>query len=386
MKIAILHEMLIKLWGAEKVVEKFMKMYPEADLFTLIYDEKKVEKIFPKSKINKQVFKLPSQKRYNLLKKQRFCLPLMPISVEMLDFSEYDIVIISSSGFAHWAITKPECKTIAYIHAPARYMWDWTNEYKKDLNVPNFIRPIFNYFLNKKFLELRQWDYMASKRADIILANSSNTQNRIRKYHRNKSEVLHAPIEISRFNKFSNTQKKDYYIIISMLAHYKKIEVAIEAFNKMSDKKLLIVWGWDYKWELEKMVKPSPNLSQGERNNKSNITFVWPKYWDEMVELLASAKWFIFPWEEDFWMAPVEALACGTPLFALKAWWLLETNIEWKTWEFFENKDWDDFVENFIKFDENINNNKYKKEDLLNQAKNFWEEEFEKRIRELVGG
>jgi len=372
MKIAILHEMLIKLWGAEKVVEKFMKMYPEADLFTLIYDEKKVEKIFPKEKINKQVFKLPSQKRYNLLKKQRFCLPIMPISVEMLDFSEYDVVIISSSGFSHWAITKPECKTIAYIHAPARYMWDWTNEYKKDLKVPWIIKPIFNYFLNKKFLELRQWDYMASKRADIILANSSNTQNRIRKYHRNKSEVLHAPIEISRFNKFKNTSKKDYYIIISMLAHYKKIEVAIEAFNKMRDKKLLIVWGWDYKKHLESI-------------SEKNIEFVWPKYSNEMVELLAAAKWFIFPWEEDFWMAPVEALASGTPLFALKAWWLLETNIEWKTGEFFEDKDWADFVKNFIKFDENINNNKYKKEDLLNQADKFWEVEFERRIRELVG-
>jgi len=120
-------------------------------------------------------------------------------------------------------------------------MWDWTNEYKKDLKIPSFIRPIFNYFLNKTFLDLRQWDYMASKRPDIILANSSNTANRIRKYHRNISEVLPPPIEISRFNKFKDTTKKDYYIIISMLAHYKKIEVAINAFNKMPDKKLLIV-------------------------------------------------------------------------------------------------------------------------------------------------
>jgi glycosyltransferase involved in cell wall biosynthesis len=120
-------------------------------------------------------------------------------------------------------------------------MWDWTNEYKKDLKVPRFIKPLFDYKLNKLFLELRQWDYMASKRPDIILANSSNTANRIRKYHRNPSEVLPPPIEISRFNKFKDTEKKDYYIIISMLAHYKKIEVAINAFNKISDKKLLIV-------------------------------------------------------------------------------------------------------------------------------------------------
>jgi len=382
MKIAILHEMLIKLWWAEKVVEKFLKIFPEADLFTLIYDEKKVWNIFPKEKINSQVFSLPSQKRYNLLKKQRFCLPLMARSVEMLDFSKYDVVIISSSGFAHWAITKPECKTIAYIHAPARYMWDWTNEYKADLKVPKIIRPIFNYKLNKLFLELRQWDYMASKRPDIILANSSNTANRIRKYHRNTSEVLPPPIEISRFNKFSDIPKKDYYIIISMLAHYKKIEVAIEAFNKMSDKKLLIVGWWDYRWELEKIANTPLNPPLQEGNN--NITFVWPKYGDEMVELLAAAKWFIFPGEEDFWMAPVEALAAWTPLFALKAWWLLETNIEWVTWEFFTKPDWEDFVENFQNFHKNIEEWLYKKEDLLKQASNFWEDEFERRIKELV--
>jgi pentatricopeptide repeat protein len=120
-------------------------------------------------------------------------------------------------------------------------MWDWTNEYKKDLNIPKLIKPLFNYFLNKKFLILRQWDYMASKRADIILSNSKNTSNRIKKYHRNLSEILPPPIEIFRFNKFSNIEKKDYYIIISMLSKYKKIDIAIKAFNKMPDKKLLIV-------------------------------------------------------------------------------------------------------------------------------------------------
>ena len=370
MKIAIVHEMLIKLGGAEKVVEKFLKIFPEADLFTLIYDEKKVGKIFPKNIINKQVFSLASQKRYNWTKKQRFCLNLMPRSIEQLDFSKYDVVIASSSWFAHWAITKPETKFIVYSHAPARYMWDWTNEYKKDIWFDKWIKA---YFLNKLFLNLRQWDYMASKRADLILANSSNTAKRIWKYHKNKSEILTPPIEISRFNTFSNTPKKDYYIIISMLAHYKKIEVAIEAFNKMPDKKLIIVGNWDFRWELEKI-------------SKKNIEFVWAKYSDEMAQLLAWAKWFIFPWEEDFWMTPVEALASGTPLFALRAGWLLETNLEWITWEFFDDKDWKDFIENFEIFDKNIWNWKYKKENLLNQAKKFWEEKFEKRIRELVVG
>tara|TARA_Y100001960_G_scaffold332485_1_gene433147 strand:+ start:968 stop:1294 length:327 start_codon:yes stop_codon:yes gene_type:complete len=108
-------------------------MFPDADFFTLIYDEEKTGKIFSKNKINKQVFKLPSQKLYNITKKQRFCLPLMARSVEQLDLSTYDVVLCSSSGFSHGAITKPDTKFIVYYHSPARYMWDWTNEYKRDI-------------------------------------------------------------------------------------------------------------------------------------------------------------------------------------------------------------------------------------------------------------
>ncbi|MDR2641106.1 MAG: hypothetical protein LBC61_07665 [Candidatus Peribacteria bacterium] len=117
------------------MVENLMKLFPEAPVFTLIYDEKKVGNIFPKDKIHSQVFKTRTQKIYSLFKKQRFCLPFMASSVENFDFSEFDVVLCSSSGFAHGAITKPETKFIVYYHSPARYMWDWTNEYKRDLGL-----------------------------------------------------------------------------------------------------------------------------------------------------------------------------------------------------------------------------------------------------------
>jgi len=189
--------MFIKLWWAEKVVENWCKIYPKADIFTLIYDEKKVWKIFPKNKINSQVFKLLTQKIYNLTKKQRICLAFMAKSIEQLDFSEYDVVLCSSSWFAHWAITKPETKFIVYSHSPARYMWDWTNEYKKDIWADKWLK---SFILNKLFLKLRQWDFIASKRSDITLANSKNTQSRITKYHRKQSEILYPPVETNRFS------------------------------------------------------------------------------------------------------------------------------------------------------------------------------------------
>lgn len=395
MKIAILHEMLIKLGWAEKVVESWCKMYPKASIFTLIYDEKKVWNIFPKEKINKQCFSLISQKIYNITKKQRFCLPFMARSVEKLDFSDYDVVLCSSSWFAHGAITKPETKFIVYYHSPARYMWDWTNEYKRDLWINSWIKKLFlNYPINKLFLHLRQWDFIASKRVDINLANSKNTQKRITKYYRKDSEILYPPVEIERFwNKINNwffewrlseSQSMigwvsewnkliiyDYYIIISALTEFKKIEIAIKWFNKMPKKNLVIIWKWNYEENLKKLAK---------RNTK----FLWAKYGEELVSLVQNSNWLIFPWEEDFWIVPVETMAAWKPVFAYKWWWLLETVKKWITWEFFEDKYWIDFVKNFEKFDKNNKKWKYTTQNCKKQASIFSEKKFEKRIKELI--
>jgi len=374
LKIAILHEMFVKLGGAEKVVENWCKMYPKADIFTLIYDEKKCSNIFPKNKINSQVFDLFTQKLYNLTKKQRFCLPFMSKAVEQLDFSEYDVVLCSSSWFAHGAITKPNTKFIVYYHSPARYMWDWTNEYKKDLWLNKWYKKWFlSYPINKLFLKLRQWDYIASKRSDINLANSSNTQDRITKYYRKNSTVVYPPVETSRFNKKVKNKIKftNYYIIISALTEFKNIEIAIDWFNKMSDKNLVIIWEWELKFNL------------ASKSNK-NILFTWAKYWDELVGLVQKSNWLIFPGEEDFWIVPIEVMAAWKPVFAYKWWWLLETVLEWTTWEFFNDKNWADFIEKFKKFDKKNKNWDFSEENCKKQADLFSEKIFEKKIKNLV--
>ena len=377
MKVAILHEMLIKLGGAEKVVENFMKLFPDATIFTLIYDEKKCGKVFPREKISPQVWKSKTQKRYNLFKKQRFCLALMAISVENFDFSEYDLVICSSSWFAHWAITKPETKFVVYCHSPARYMWDWTNEYKRDLGLNSWWKKYFlKPFIERTFYKNRQWDLMASSRADLIIANSKNTSNRIKKYYRRESEILYPPVETQRFAKIlekNNFEKpfEKYYIIISALTEFKKIEIAISWFNELEEN-LIIIWAGDFRENLEKLTK------------KENIKFVWAKYDDELVFLVQNSSGLIFPWEEDFGIVPIEVMSAWKPVFAYKGWWLLETNIEWVTWSFFEDKDWKDFIEKFEIFHKNNLKNIYTKENCINQAKNFSQEIFEKRFLELI--
>ncbi len=394
MKIAILHEMFIKLGWAEKVVEVFYNMFPEAPIFSLIYDEKKVGKVFPKEKIDPQVFKLKSQKIYNLTKKQRFCLPFMASSVEKLDFSEYDVVLCSSSGFAHWAITKPETKFIVYYHSPARYMWDWTNEYKRDLWLNSGFKKYFlSPFINSLFLKNRIWDFIASKRVDINLANSKNTLSRIKKYYKKDAEVLYPPVETERFwtpipNPFPSKEKgetkkypplgggikggvKNYYIIISALTEFKKIDVAIKAFNNLKEN-LVIVWAWDYKWELEKMIV------------WENIKLIWAKYGDELVSLVQNSLWMIFPWEEDFWIVPIEVMAAWKPVFAYNSWWLTETVLAWVTWEFFDDKTWLDFIEKFKKFHKNNLKWKYSEKDCKKRAKKFDKRLFEEKIREII--
>ena len=394
--------MLVKLGGAEKVVSQLIKIFPEADLFTLLYDEDKVWNIFPKEKINQQVFSLRSQKVYKLLKKQRLCLLFMAQSIETLDFSWYDLVIASSSAFTHGAITKPETKFIVYSHSPARYLWDWTNEYKKDIGWNTWIKWLI---LGKVFLKMRAWDYSASSRPDMILANSKNTQSRITKYHRKPSHILYPPVETNRFSKTlelteillekNNLKKWEYYIIISALTEFKKIDVAVKAFKKISDTKLVIIWQWEHREVLEKQ-------------SGKNTIFLWAKYGDELVAFVQNSMGLIFPWEEDFGIVPIEVMAAGKPIFALRKWGLTETVLERETGEFFalkqslsvlifsetvleretgeffEDPEWSDFVSQFQKFHTDNINWKYKSEACIFQASKFSEQVFATQLKKYI--
>jgi len=223
--------------------------------------------------------------------------------------------------------------------------------------------------MNKLMKKLRSWDVIASSRWDIITANSKNSANRVWKYYRREAEVLYPPVEVNRFKPW---KKGDYYIIVSALTEFKKIDVAIKAFNNMPDKKLKIVWAWDYYDTLK-------NLSKSQ-----NIEFLWAKYWDELASLVSNSKWYIFPWEEDFWITPVEAMSASKPVFAYRAWGLLETNIEWKTWEFFNDKDWLDFIEKFKDFDKKIDENFYDDNFIRENSLRFSEEQFHNNLLKII--
>lgn len=370
MKIAILHDLLVKLWWAEKVLEKIMKMYPNAEVFTLIYDKKKVAKVFPKEKI-KHIPKI-TQNIYDLTKNQRLCLLFMSRAIESIDLSDYDVVIALNSAFVHWAITKPETKFIVYYHSPTRYLWDWTNEYKKDIWWNKWLKWLI---LNSIFKNIRIWDYIASKRHNITLANSFNVKKRIKKYYGLEAEVIYPNVETKRFDKEILWEYKkpfkNYHIIISTLAKYKNIEMTVNNFNKMPEKNLVIVWSWAQKEYLQSIAK-------------ENIYFSWFVSDEELIFLLKNSDWLIFSWEEDFWITPIEAFWAWKPVFAYRWWWLEETMIEWITWDFFDFLDWRDFIKKFLAYDEKIKKNNFDENNIKEIASKYDEDIFEKKIREVV--
>lgn len=381
MKIAIVHEMMIKLGWAEKVVEKLTKMFPDANVFTLIYDEKKVGHVFPKvNPVTKKTIRSPflTQWIYDTTGRQRLCLPFMAKGVENFNFTKYDVVIVSSSGFAHGIITKPETKTIVYYHSPARYLWDWTNEYKRDIGGNKGIKW---YLLNKLFLKLRMWDVIASERADIVLANSENVKKRIQKYYKREAQVLYPPIELERFKEEKTKEnfdemygfhEKSYFIIVATLTEFKKIEIAIEAFKK-SGRRLVIIGEGNHKHALEEQA-----------NGFENIVFLWAKYGDELVLLVQQSAGMIFPGEEDFGIVPIEAMAAGIPVFAYGKWGLLETVQEGISGNFFYKSDGSDFEKCFKTFEKNIIEENFKKETIQKSVEKFSEQNFEEAINKLV--
>ena len=370
MKIAVVHEMLIKMWWAENVVKDILELYPEADLYTLIYDEKKVEKMFPIG-IVKHVPKL-TQSMFRFFKHQRFALPFMARAVESLDLSQYDLVIASSSSFAHWCITKPETLFVVYYHTPSRYLWDWTFENRKDMSYWKIFKKLLLIFLDFIFHSLRIWDYQAWQRWDIIIANARQVQQRIKKYYRRDSQIIYPGVYSDIFSIWEKTLKeRDYYVIVSALTEFKKIDIAIRAFNNMTNFRLIVIWDWFHRKHLESIAWP-------------NIEFLWYKHWEFSAEIYKNARWSIMCNKDDFWIVPVEAMCAWVPVFGLRDWGLVETNVEWLSWEFFNDPNWIDFISKFKVFHQNIEDWKYDRIKIRNHALKFSKERFLQEFKNVV--
>jgi glycosyltransferase involved in cell wall biosynthesis len=296
-RIAIVHYWLLGMRGGERVVEALCRLLPEADIFTLFYDPERVSETI-RSRVVKTSFLNPARRYYRSL------LPLMPLALEHLDLRGYDVVISSESGPAKGVLTSSRTNHICYCHSPMRYLWDLYSDYLHDWTPSRikrgFMMPLTNY--------LRLWDYASASRVDEFIANSRNVQDRIWKAYRRRAEVIYPPVPVEEFH---TGRAEDYYLIVSELVSYKRIDYVVKHFSQ-SDKRLKIVGNGPEYRRLRNLASPS-------------VEFCGRVSDDELKGLYAHSRAVLIPGEEDFGLVPVEALASGKPVIALGRGGVLES-------------------------------------------------------------
>lgn len=304
MKTAIVCDWLVAVGGAEKVLGHLLDCYPEADLFAVVDFVDPDKRQFLQNKLIKTTFiqKLPFAKT-----KYRSYLPLMPLAIEQLDLSSYDLIISNSHAVAKGVLTGPDQTHISYVQSPMRYAWDLQHQYLKETGLDKKLRGwLARYFLHK----LRIWDLRSAQGVDHFIANSNFIARRIKKTYRRDATVIYPPIDVDKFK--PGDSKQDFYLTASRLVPYKKIDLIVESFQSLPDKKLIV-------------IGDGPDMDKIKRKSGENVKIMGYQSNDVMLKHLQRAKAFIFAAEEDFGMMPLEAQACGTPVIAYGKGGALET-------------------------------------------------------------
>ncbi|MDF1520759.1 MAG: glycosyltransferase family 4 protein [Brevefilum sp.] len=317
MKICFVHEYLIDYGGAEQVLKGLLEIWPNSPIFTLIFDpDGNCKEIIQSTEvIGSFLNKMPFAKS-----KHRAYLPLMPLAVEQLDLSGYDVVISASHAIAKGVITSPDQLHIGYIHTPIRYAWDMQKPYLEHAGLDKGLK---SFFTRALLHYLRIWDMRTVAGVDYYIANSKFIARRIKKLYKREAEVIYPPVDISRFN--VRSEKEDFYTTISRLVSYKKVDLIVRSFNQMPQKKLVV-------------VGDGPELKSLKEIASNNITFLGFQDDSVVEDILQRARAFVYAAEEDFGIVPVEAQACGTPVIAYGKGGALETIIPGKTGYFFSEQ------------------------------------------------
>jgi len=356
---AIIHEWLVTLAGAESVLKSIYKLYP-GTIYTLFHDRKQMKNTeWENVPIKTSTLqKIPFSRNHH-----RFFLPFFPMSVEQFDLREHKLIISSSYAVAKGVLNSSDQLHICYCHSPMRYIWDLTFEYLEAAGISQgikslIVRSIFHY--------IRIWDLISSNRVNEFIANSEYIAHRIQKCYNRKAKVIYPPVDVERFR--IGNHKDNYFITISRLVSYKRIDLTIKACNKLKLPLVVVGDGPDMK-NLKKIAGPT-------------ITFTGylPAY--EVETLLSNARAFIFSAEEDFGIVNVEAQASGLPVLAYGRGGTLETVIENKTGLFFHKQNTENLIEvikKFIKTEDTFD-----PEQIRKNAQRFPRSRFEKEFKEFV--
>ena len=355
MKIAIVHDWLVTNAGAEKVLRSIVNLYPDADIFSLvdflsdeerniIIDNKKVHTSF--------IQKLPYAKKHF-----RNYLPLFPKAIESFDLSAYDLIISSSWAVAKGLKKTPDQLHVCYCHTPIRYAWDLYDEYTKEL-------PWLKKILVQSILKyIRKWDLDTVDRVDHFIANSKFVQERIKRTYNREATVIYPPVDINKFTLYE--EKENFYLTASRLVPYKKTKLIVEAFNKMPDKKLVVIGSGEEYDSIKKIAK-------------DNIIVLGYQSDEVLITSMQKAKAFIYAAIEDFGIIPIEAMACGTPVIALNEGGTKETIINKVTGIHFEEQTEASIIAALEKF-ETLD---FNYTDIRNEAAKYTH--FEKELRSFI--
>lgn len=362
-KIAIVHDFLVVRGGAERVLKELCEMYPEAPVYTLLYDEEKMRGMFAGKDIRPSYL----QKFPKFLKRHyQWLLPFFPVIPETFDLREYDLVISSSGAWSKGIVTKLNTVHVAYLHSPMRFVWDYNDRYVKETNhgkMNFFARLVFNY--------LRIWDKLASERPDFLIANSAYTQKRIAKYYRRESVVIYPPVNAGVESETKDLLKllpENYYLVVSRLSPYKKVDVVVEAFNKLGLPLVVIGTGVQEKY-LRKIAK-------------ENVQILGWQDDATVAKYHQNAEAFIFPTDDDFGIAPVEAMLAGAPVIAFRKGGALEIVQEGITGEFFDAQTPEVLADGIRRF---LNNRKnYNKDLIVKRGEEFSKERFQAEFKKFI--
>jgi len=304
MRIAIVHDWLVVYAGAERVLKQMLACYPDADLFSLVdfLPLGQRDFIYNKPATTSFIQRLPRAR-----KKYRGYLPLMPLAIEQLDLSAYDLVLSSSHAVAKGVLTGPDQLHISYVHSPIRYAWDLQHQYLREAGLQRGIRS----WMAKAILHyIRLWDVRTANGVDAFVANSSFIARRIRKVYRRESRVIYPPVDVADFPLCWD--KEDFYVTASRMVPYKKVDLIVEAFSAMPDKRLVV-------------IGDGPDFAKVRAKAGPNVQLLGFAGVEVLRDHLQRARAFVFAAEEDFGISPLEAQACGTPVIALGRGGALET-------------------------------------------------------------
>ncbi|WP_423977143.1 glycosyltransferase family 4 protein [Klebsiella aerogenes] len=363
--IGIVADWLVTYAGSEKVIKEFIDVFPSSELYSVVdfLSDSNRELFSGKKAKTTFIQKMPFAKS----KYQKY-LPLMPLAIEQLDMSGHDVILSSSHAVAKGILTGPDQLHISYVHSPIRYAWDLQHQYLRESGLSEGLKGfIAKYLLHK----IRIWDYRTANGVDHFIANSKFISRRIHKVYGRSSDVIYPPVDVNIFT--LNENKDNYYFTASRLVPYKRIDLIVDAFNEMPEKKLVVVGDGS---EMDKIKSKA----------KGNIEILGYQPNNIMQKHMQNAKAFVFAAEEDFGITPVEAQACGTPVIAFGKGGVLETIIpegnQNPTGVFFDKQEPGSIIESVNKFESM--QDLFEPTECRRNAEKFSEERFRTEINTYI--